>query len=128
MSIIEQAKEELLRIDFGPEDTEVMIELLTKFFDQWDSGGAVWAVAPILSRLLAGKPLSPITGDEDEWFIHGFDDRMWAQNKRHGSLFMRRDGTCYDIDAKDPHANVTFPYYPEGSDIPAPVIEVGSDV
>jgi hypothetical protein len=47
-----------------------MIAILEKFFDQWDSGGAVHAVAPILQRLIAGKPLSPLTGADDEWFDH----------------------------------------------------------
>ncbi len=41
-----------------------MIGILETFFDQWDSGGAVYAVAPILQRLIAGKPLSPLTADE----------------------------------------------------------------
>lgn len=71
MSIIQNAKEELKRINFGEEDTAVMIEILEKFFGQWDSGGAVWAVAPILQRLIAGKCLTPLTGEADEWFDHG---------------------------------------------------------
>ena len=62
MSIVEQAKSELALINFGEEDTKVMIEILKKFFDQWDSGGAVHVVAPILQRCLAWTPLSPLTG------------------------------------------------------------------
>jgi len=41
MSIIERAKSELARINFGDDDSRVMIEILEKFFSQWDSGGAV---------------------------------------------------------------------------------------
>jgi hypothetical protein len=70
MSIVDQAKHELKLINFGDEDSAVMIAILEKFFDQWDSGGAVHAVAPILQRLIAGKPLSPLTGADDEWFDH----------------------------------------------------------
>ena len=84
MSIIEQAKTELAAINFGEDDTRVMVEILEKFFDQWDSGGAVHAVAPILQRCIAGKPLSPLTGADDEWMDHGGGV---FQNKRLGSVF-----------------------------------------
>lgn len=45
MSIISQAKDELARIHFGDEDSARMIQILELFFDQWNSGGAVHAVA-----------------------------------------------------------------------------------
>lgn len=57
MSIIEQAKSELAAINFGEEDSAVMIGILEKFFDRWDSGGAVHVVAPVLTRLISGQPL-----------------------------------------------------------------------
>ena len=59
MSIIEQAKAELERINFGAEDTAVMVDILERFFGHWDSGGAVSAVQPILMRCISGLPLSP---------------------------------------------------------------------
>ena len=84
MSIIEQAKDELRRINFGDEDTAAMVEILERFFEQWDSGGAVFVVAPILQRCIAGKPLSPLTGEDDEWVEHG--DGVF-QNKRCSTVF-----------------------------------------
>src|SRR3546814_1515008 len=99
MSIIEQAKEELKRVNFGEEDSAVMVEILEKFFDQWDSGGAVWAVAPVLQRLIAGTCLSPLTGEDGEWFDHG---NGVLQNMRVSSVFKSsdvHDGTvAYYID------------------------------
>lgn len=44
MSIIDQAKAELKRANFGDEDSVVMIEILERFLDQWDSGAAVSVV------------------------------------------------------------------------------------
>lgn len=109
MSLIERAKAELDAINFGEEDTEVMIEILEKFFDQWDSGGAVSVVAPVLQRLIAGKPLSPITGADSEWFIHDAEG-MYAQNKRCSTIFKAtKDGPAYDIDVPGRPA-ITFPY------------------
>src|SRR3954470_2094357 len=91
MSIIERAKTELALIRFSKDDSRVMVELLEKFFDQWDSGGAVTVVQPILIRLLAGKPLSPLTGAADEWVDIGIG---LFQNKRCPSVF--RDPRLYE--------------------------------
>lgn len=112
MSLIEQAKTELAAINFGTDDSRVMVELLEKFFDQWDSGGAVSAAAPVLQRLIAGKPLGPLTGADDEWVVHDFDDDCYAQNRRCGEVFKRRDGTAYSI-ASGKRVDISFPYTPE---------------
>lgn len=124
MGLISQAKNELKRINFGEEDSAVMIDLLERFFAQWDSGGAVYAVAPVLQRLIAGKCLSPLTGEDDEWFIHDCDG-MYAQNLRCSTVFRReKGGPAIDIDAADPNAPITFPYWPDRADVPSPVIEI----
>jgi hypothetical protein len=126
MSIIEQAKHELKLINFDDEDTAVMIGILETFFDQWDSGGAVHAVAPILQRLIAGKPLSPLTGADDEWFDHGGGT---LQNIRCSSVFkdprFHEGKLAYNLDAAQPRAAITFPYWPERADVPSPLIEIG---
>lgn len=125
MSIIEQAKVELKRINFGEEDSAVMIDIMERFFAQWDSGGAVYVVAPILQRLIAGKALSPLTGESDEWFDHG--DGVF-QNIRCSSVFKDprfHDGKlAYDIDGADPRGAITFPYYPDRAEVASPVIEI----
>jgi hypothetical protein len=122
MGIIEQAKTELGAINFGAEDSAVMIEILEKFLDQWDSGGAVSVAAPVLQRLIAGKPLGPLTGADSEWFDPIGDGRM-LQNRRCSTVFKDRRGPdgnlaaegaelIHDIDAPDPMAPITFPYSP----------------
>lgn len=123
MSIIEQAKAELAKANFGDDDSRVMVDILERFFAQWDSGGAVNAVAPILARLIAGQPLSPLTGTDDEWYVHNADG-MYAQNKRCGSVFKAsKDGPAYDIDVEG-MPPITFPYWPASSGVRSPVIEV----
>lgn len=125
MSIIGQAKDELKRANFGDEDSRVMVEILEKFFGQWDSGGAVHAVAPVLQRLIAGKPISPLTGDDDEWVEVG---PSVFQNKRCSSVFKDprfHDGKlAYDIDAAEPRAAISFPYWPDKANVASPVIEI----
>ena len=124
MSITSQAEYEMTRAGWPDSDKRVMMQLLETFLDHWDSGGAVAAAAPIFQRLLAGKPLGPLTGDEDEWIIHDHDDHCYAQNKRCGSVFKRRDGVAYDIDAADSRAPISFPYCPENDRIKPPLLEI----
>lgn len=82
--------------------------------------------ADVVRTLLNFEPLTPLTGFDDEWVKHGHDDNMYAQNKRCSRVFMRRDGSCYDIEAvvfedpdgsrwntKDSSREVTFPYTPK---------------
>lgn len=125
MSIIEQAKAELAATDFGDDDSKVMISILEKFFDQWDSGGAVSVAAPVLMRLIAGQPLGPLTGEDSEWIdrseING--EPMW-QNMRCSSVFKDGKGHAYDIDADDDRAQITFPYDPTTRMVRPPVYEV----
>ena len=112
MTIIDQAKREMERCEWGADDKRVMVEILEKFFGHWDSGGAVSWAAPVLQRLIAGRPLTPLTGADDEWVIHDFDDDCYAQNKRCGEVFKRRDGSAYTIESgsREP---IVFPYWPK---------------
>jgi hypothetical protein len=124
MSIIEQARRELALVNFGDDDSRVMIEILEKFFDQWDSGGAVSVAAPVLQRMIAGKPLGPLTGEDGEWFIHDADG-MYAQNLRCSTIFKAsKDGPAYDIDVPG-RPPITFPYWPDKAEVRPPVFEVG---
>lgn len=44
-----------------------IMELVTRFAHQGHSGFSASYVIPMLSRLLDYKPLSPLTGEDDEW-------------------------------------------------------------
>jgi hypothetical protein len=122
MSLMDHAKS----ANFGEEDTVVMLGILSTFFGQWDSGGAVWAVAPVLMKLIAGKPLTPLTGDDDEWVDvgepHGNKPGEMLQNKRCSTVF-RQGGRCYDIDVPG-RPDITFPYEPKGHEVPPPVMTI----
>jgi hypothetical protein len=136
MSILEQAQVELAAANFGEDDSRVMLEILAKFFNQWDSGGAVAAVAPVLMRLLAGKPLGPLTGADCEWH-DPMSDGIMLQNVRCSSVFKdwrMPDGslaseagqgtlTVHDID--NPSWDGKFPYLPDDAEIKPPIVEFG---
>lgn len=122
MSIKSKAKREMELVGVDEEDQEVMMKILTLFFDKWDSGGSVWIASDMLNRLICGKCLSPLTGKDDEWMEVG---EGLLQNKRIYSVFKDNNlGFVYDLD----HPNgisyqITFPYYPKEAKVASPVIK-----
>lgn len=122
MSIREQARTEMKRAGYDWSDIDTIDSLLDKFFLHWNSGGAVMAMAPLLIKCLLGLPLSPLTGNEDEW-TDPLGDGIMLQNRRCSSVFKsyrNADGEpskggkelIHDIDAPNPMAPITFPYDP----------------
>lgn len=112
MSVTSQAKRELSAAGFPEDDARVIVEILEKFFSQFDSGGAVYGTLPTLIRCIKGLPLSPLTGADDEWMEVGTD---MYQNIRCSSVFKDTSKTpphIYDIDATDHHAQIAFTYWP----------------
>lgn len=119
MSLIEFARRELQLLGYDAEDAAAMLDILRIFFDRWDSGGAVHVVAPHLLRLINGQPLTPLTGDDDEWMEVG--DGVY-QNVRCSTVFKKTGGKPYDID--NPGQVVFFPYWPKTSLPSSPVVEI----
>lgn len=127
MSIVSRATAEMLRAGHPPEEIYAMQQILRKFFDTWDSGGAVSIMVPVLLRLLNGQPLTPLTGEDDEW-SDPIPSGDLLQNVRCSSVFKNRhNGKCFDSDESgdDP---ITFPYYPPTRLPPDPVYEVDVDM
>lgn len=123
--IVALAESEMRRAKFGADDIEVMRQILTLFFDQWDSGGAVWVMAPVLQRCIAGKCLTPLTGADDEWEDVGAlsNGEPMRQNIRCSTVFSDGSGRCYDIDTPG-RPTITFPYWPACANVSSPVIEI----
>lgn len=119
MSIIESAKAELARSSFAEEDKAVIIDIMERFFAQWDSGGAVSVMIPVMDRLLRALPLSPLSGEDSEWY-DPMGDRQTLQNIRSSNVF-KRDGKAYDID--EPAWDGSFPYMPAAKGL-ATVMEI----
>ena len=101
MSLTSYAESELARIP--NEEDGIMKDLMKKdileivkiFGEQGHSGFSAGYALSVLERLLRFKPLTPLTGEEDEWEDTGYG--TW-QNKRCSSVFKHSDGTCHDID------------------------------
>lgn len=101
-NLLEYAKRELDRI---PKDSDGMqemmnkdiLDIIEKFSEQGHSGFSASYAINKLNRLLKWKPITPLTGEEDEW--NEVSSRGCRQNKRCSSVFQQEDGSFEDIDA-----------------------------
>ena len=106
MSLIKYAERELKR-----EGNKEVFELLELFSKQGHSGGSASFVLPVFYRLARHMPLSPLTGEDDEWLeVESQPEYMTHQNKRWSELFKDKNGEAYYYDKKGKRKVVTFPY------------------
>ncbi len=129
MSFIAWAKNELNHINFGEQDTAVMLDLLERFFAHWQSGESAYKTIPLLQRLLTVKCLSPLTGEPDEWQQVG---EGVFQNNRLPSVFKDchyyEGKLAYDLDnPAGPRTPIEFPYYPTEIKLTSPVLYVETE-
>ena len=76
---------------------ENVMELIQTFSNQNHSGMSGSWVLSVFERLACFKPISPLTGEDDEWMETPHDI---YQNKRCPSVFKGPDGRAYDIEGK----------------------------
>jgi hypothetical protein len=128
------ARSELARLRTPSDEPDKMqdaieanvLKIVEVFAEAGHSGSSAPYTLGILEKVLRFEPLTPLTGEDDEWFVHDHDDECYAQNKRCGRVFKRRNGTAYDIEAavfrdpdgscwtgKESRRDVTFPYVPK---------------
>ena len=111
-NLIKHAKVEFLKLGYIPveEDEEEspnkwmqesVLELLDVFSKQGHSGFSALYTVNCFKKLASYEPLSPITGEDDEWndVSYGSDVKMF-QNKRCSTLFKNgENGDPYCIEA-----------------------------
>lgn len=101
-TLLSHAREELKRYNnglYGDMLSEAIYEIVEVFAKQGHSGFSAAMAAEAAGRLMNFKPLTPLTGEDTEWYDRG---EGTLQNKRHTSLFKDETGFCYDL------AGVTF--------------------
>ena len=109
MSILSHTEEELKRIGMGPEcDSDDMngmmrkhiLHMMQEFANEGHSGFSASYAISILTRLMDFKPLSPLTGEDDEWMeVSEHMGRKCYQNRRRSSIFKDEEGV-HDSDGK----------------------------
>jgi hypothetical protein len=128
------AIDELVRIGMygsGDEMNDAMCEHILKmvdvFAEEGHSGFSANYAISILQKLLRFEPLSPLTGEDDEWScVSEYCEGETYQNKRLSSVFKKgKNGQAYDINGKvfvepddvsytsrDSRVYIEFPYVP----------------
>jgi len=113
----------------GPDEMQDMmkehlLDMVCLFAMEGHSGFSANYAMSFIPKILAFEPLSPLTGEDDEWIDHG---EGTFQNKRYSKVFKGgRQGEPYVLDAyiwgtresgyytnHASHKNVVFPYSPE---------------
>ena len=108
-NILAHAKRELDLIGMTEDSSDEMnvmmrkhiLHMMQEFANEGHSGFTASYAIGILTKLLDFKPLTPLTGADDEW--NDVSDRGGVthyQNNRRSSVFKNSNGECYDIDGK----------------------------
>ena len=94
-----------------------ILDIVKVFCDQHHSGSTAWYTLSMIKRLLDWKPITPLTGEEDEW-NEGYiiDGVLHQQNKRCSSVFRDNsdNSTAHYIDAKVYSDNGGYSWYHKG--------------
>ena len=100
------------------------MQIIKLFSRQGHTGFTANYAVNMLNKLLRYVPLSPLTGEDDEWTKIDFGVDMEYQNKRCPSVFKGKDGKAYNAEGKvfsndggnswytckDSKVYITFPY------------------
>lgn len=134
MALVEFARDELTRAglfdkdsDYGGMMGEAVMKMIEQFADEGHSGFSAGMAISAFERLAKFEPLTPLTGDDDEWVEVGTQNsKPLYQNKRCAHVFREGEDFAYDIEGKiwrepsgacftnfDSRVAVAFPYTPK---------------
>lgn len=131
-SLEKYAMAEMRRLGWMNEDTDPMqkdmvkcvLELIKVFANQGHSGFSAPYCLRLFNRLADWKPISPLTGEDEEWNKVRGDTNLY-QNKRYSAVFLDIDtGRTYNSEGKvftrdngktwygcrDSRVDINFPY------------------
>lgn len=93
--------------DAYPNSASTQVLDLISLFETSNDIFSTRLVTILFSRLANREPLTPLTGEDDEWELYTED--LWV-NKRYPNVRKGPDGVAYD--AREPNKRITFPYEP----------------
>ena len=107
-NLVNYAEDELDRIgmtddgDMNGIMRKHILHMVKEFADEGHSGFSASYALQCLKKLLSFKPLSPLTGEDDEWAeVSQLSGYPHYQNKRYSAVFKDgRNGEAYNIDGK----------------------------
>lgn len=110
MNLVEFAEQELNNILKTCTDSESLktqkvinddiLEMVKTFSKQGHSGFSAQYSLSLLKRLLDYKPITSLTGDDNEWIELDYGDDIAYQNNRCPSIFKDKEGKAYNTEGK----------------------------
>lgn len=140
MTLEQFAKSELERAglfdkdsDYGGMMGEAVMKMVKVFADEGHSGFSAGLAVSIFEKVARFQPLTPLTGDDEEWTDVSYGGSPMWQNKRCPSVFKGADGQAYNSEGRifrepsglcftssDSRVPVTFPYTPKREYVDVP--------
>lgn len=116
-TLVQHAKRELRSAglfdadaDFDGDVAVQVTSLMEVFAAYGHSGGSAEQTLAIFEKLARGFPLSPLTGEDDEWEVPAGMGGQIQVNKRFNRVF-KDDEMAWDV--RVGRTPLTFPYQPE---------------
>lgn len=113
-SLVQHAKSELRAAglfdadaDFNGDVAVQVTSLMEVFAAYGHSGASVEQTLAVFERLARGKPLTPLTGEDDEWYVPQGTDGQIQMNKRFACV-AKDDEMAWDV--REGRKPITFPY------------------
>lgn len=98
--------------DFNGEIGVQVMALMETFVAYGHSGGSAQRTCDIFDLVSRHMPLTPLTGEADEWEEVPDDDKLW-QNIRCHTVFKDDEGVAWDTkEGHTSHKPIAFPYMP----------------
>jgi hypothetical protein len=104
--MISFAKSELEKLDLEETEKRVILKIVETFANSDQSGSSACYAIDIINRLLCYKPLTPLTGEDDEW-VEVYTEVY--QSKRCPYVFKNKD-EAYILESNGMKTPITFPY------------------
>lgn len=135
-NLVDYAKTELQRAGMFDDDSdykgalaEAVVRMIEQFEAEEHSDMSANMAVNLFERLARFEPLTPLTGDDDEWIetspgvfqnrrcSHVFKEGGQAYDIE-GRIFRRPNGACFT--SRDSRVPVTFPYRPKSEYVDVP--------
>lgn len=111
---------------YGDMMGHAVLRMIREFSEEGHSGMSAPTAVALFEEVAMFKPLTPLTGEDDEWIKHDYGDDVSYQNKRCGHVFKSVDGRAYDSRGRvfrepsgvcytcfDSRVYIEFPYMPK---------------
>lgn len=114
---------------YGDMLPDAVLEIIKVFSTQGHSGKSAGIVTQMVEKLMRFEPLTPLTGDDDEWTEVSaglFQNKrcshiFWENGEAYdgqGRIFREPDGSCFQNSKS--RVPVTFPYTPKTEYVDVP--------